>query len=95
MDGGEGEGEQRSWWRGGQERRRTRPPGEAHRKGVREQGGAVHRHQPDRPPPEIVERPDHPCFAGVQLHPEGKSKLFDPHPLFASFTRGGQAVRSV
>ena len=35
--------------------------------------------------PEIVERPDHPWFIGVQFHPELKLKPFDPHPLFASF----------
>ena len=35
--------------------------------------------------PEIVERPDHPWFVGVQFHPELKSKPFEPHPLFASF----------
>ena len=40
---------------------------------------------PDGLLPEIVERPDHPWFVGVQFHPELKSKPFDPHPLFASF----------
>jgi len=40
---------------------------------------------PDGQLPEIVERPDHPWFVGVQFHPELKSKPFDPHPLFASF----------
>ncbi|MGL5839479.1 MAG: CTP synthase [Sphingorhabdus sp.] len=40
---------------------------------------------PDGLLPEIVERPDHPWFIGVQFHPELKSKPFDPHPLFASF----------
>ncbi|MEQ1688572.1 MAG: CTP synthase [Sphingopyxis sp.] len=35
--------------------------------------------------PEIVERPDHPWFIGVQFHPELKSRPFDPHPLFAGF----------
>ena len=40
---------------------------------------------PDGTLPEIVERPDHPWFIGVQFHPELKSKPFDPHPLFASF----------
>ena len=40
---------------------------------------------PDGILPEIVERPDHPWFLGVQFHPELKSKPFDPHPLFASF----------
>jgi CTP synthase len=40
---------------------------------------------PDGELPEIVERPDHPWFIGVQFHPELKSKPFEPHPLFASF----------
>jgi CTP synthase len=40
---------------------------------------------PDGLLPEIVERPDHPWFVGVQFHPELKSKPFDPHPLFAQF----------
>ncbi|GGE07621.1 CTP synthase [Polymorphobacter glacialis] len=40
---------------------------------------------PDGLLPEIVERPDHPWFLGVQFHPELKSKPFDPHPLFAGF----------
>jgi CTP synthase len=35
--------------------------------------------------PEIVERPDHPWFIGVQFHPELKSRPFEPHPLFAGF----------
>ncbi len=42
---------------------------------------------PDGLLPEIVERPDHPWFIGVQFHPELKSKPFDPHPLFAGFIR--------
>ncbi|VVT11151.1 CTP synthetase [Sphingomonas sp. EC-HK361] len=46
---------------------------------------------PDETLPEIVERPDHPWFVGVQFHPELKSKPFDPHPLFASFI--GAAVK--
>jgi len=40
---------------------------------------------PDGILPEIVERPDHPWFIGVQFHPELKSKPFEPHPLFTSF----------
>jgi CTP synthase len=46
---------------------------------------------PDGSLPEIVERPDHPWFIGVQFHPELKSKPFDPHPLFRGFI--GAAVR--
>jgi CTP synthase len=48
---------------------------------------------PDGVLPEIVERPDHPWFIGVQYHPELKSKPFDPHPLFAAFI--GAAVRQM
>lgn len=40
---------------------------------------------PDGKLPEIVERPEHLWFVGVQFHPELKSKPFDPHPLFVSF----------
>lgn len=40
---------------------------------------------PDGKLPEIIERPEHPWFVGVQFHPELKSKPFDPHPLFVSF----------
>lgn len=53
---------------------------------VLEKGGLVFSGMsPDDTLPEIVERPDHPWFVGVQFHPELKSKPFDPHPLFASF----------
>ena len=51
-----------------------------------EKGGLVFSGMsPDGLLPEIVERPDHPWFVGVQFHPELKSKPFDPHPLFAEF----------
>ena len=46
---------------------------------------------PDEQLPEIVERPDHPWFIGVQFHPELKSRPFEPHPLFAGFI--GAAVK--
>jgi CTP synthase len=42
---------------------------------------------PDGVLPEIIERPDHPWFIGVQFHPELKSRPFEPHPLFADFIR--------
>ena len=51
-----------------------------------ERGGLVFSGMsPDGLLPEIVERPDHPWFIGVQFHPELKSRPFDPHPLFAGF----------
>ena len=34
---------------------------------------------------EIVEIEDHPFFIGVQYHPEYKSTVANPHPLFVSF----------
>lgn len=34
---------------------------------------------------EIVELPDHPWFVGVQYHPEYKSTVLNPHPLFVDF----------
>ncbi|WP_395395012.1 CTP synthase [Novosphingobium sp. BL-8A] len=40
---------------------------------------------PDGLLPEIVERPEHPFFVGVQFHPELKSRPFEPHPLFKGF----------
>jgi CTP synthase len=68
------------------ERHRHRYEVNAHYKGALEAGGLVFSGMsPDGELPEIVERPDHPWFIGVQFHPELKSKPFDPHPLFASF----------
>jgi CTP synthase len=34
---------------------------------------------------EIVELEDHPFYIGVQYHPEYKSTVENPHPLFVSF----------
>ncbi len=36
---------------------------------------------------EIVELKDHPFFVGVQYHPELKSTVENPHPLFVSFIK--------
>jgi CTP synthase len=36
---------------------------------------------------EIVEIPTHPFFIGVQFHPEYKSTVENPHPLFVSFIK--------
>lgn len=36
---------------------------------------------------EITEIKDHPWMLGVQFHPEFKSKVTDPHPLFRDFVR--------
>jgi CTP synthase len=34
---------------------------------------------------EIIELPEHPWFVGVQYHPEYKSTVAQPHPLFVGF----------
>jgi CTP synthase len=34
---------------------------------------------------EIMEIPDHPFFIGCQYHPELKSTVENPHPLFVHF----------
>ena len=68
------------------ERHRHRYEVNAHYKDALEAGGLVFSGMsPDGELPEIVERPEHPWFVGVQFHPELKSKPFEPHPLFASF----------
>jgi CTP synthase len=68
------------------ERHRHRYEVNAHYKDALEGSGLLFTGMsPDGALPEIVERPDHPWFVGVQFHPELKSKPFDPHPLFASF----------
>jgi CTP synthase len=68
------------------ERHRHRYEVNSHYREPLEKGGLVFSGMsPDGLLPEIVERPDHPWFVGVQFHPELKSRPFDPHPLFAGF----------
>jgi len=42
---------------------------------------------PDSNLVEIVEIPNHPWFVGVQFHPEYKSTVANPHPLFIDFIK--------
>ena len=42
---------------------------------------------PDTKLVEIIEIPDHPWFMGVQYHPEYKSTVASPHPLFTAFVK--------
>ena len=42
---------------------------------------------PDTDLVEIIEIPDHPWFVGVQYHPEYKSTVANPHPLFVAFIK--------
>lgn len=51
--------------------------------GINPEGGLV----------EIVELPDHPWFIGVQFHPEYKSTVENPQPLFVNFVKAAVAMR--
>lgn len=42
---------------------------------------------PDTGLVEVVEIPEHPWFVGVQFHPEYKSTVAEPHPLFTAFIK--------
>jgi CTP synthase len=43
---------------------------------------------------EIVELKDHPFFIGVQYHPELKSTVENPHPIFVSFVKAAKEFAS-
>ena len=40
---------------------------------------------------EIIELKDHPWFIGTQFHPEFKSTVQNPHPLFVNFVKSALA----
>ena len=42
---------------------------------------------------EVIEIPDHPWFIGVQYHPEYKSTVANPHPLFVGFVKAVYALK--
>jgi CTP synthase len=42
---------------------------------------------PDTGLVEVIEIPSHPWFVGVQYHPEYKSTVANPHPLFLAFVK--------
>ncbi len=70
------------------ERHRHRYEVNVHYRDALEKGGLIFSGMsPDGELPEIIERPDHPWFIGVQFHPELKSRPFAPHPLFAGFIK--------
>lgn len=49
---------------------------------------------PDTGLVEIIEVADHPYFIGVQFHPELKSTVENPHPLFVSFVAAALEFKS-
>jgi CTP synthase len=52
--------------------------------GINPEGGLV----------EIVEIKSHPFFIGVQFHPEYKSTVENPHPLFVGFVNAALKVKA-
>ncbi len=54
---------------------------------LEERGMIVAGINPERNLVEIIELPDHPWFVGVQFHPELRSTVYDPHPLFCDFVK--------
>ena len=49
---------------------------------------------PDTALVEIVEIEEHPWFLGVQFHPEYKSTVVNPHPLFVGFVKAALLHKS-
>ncbi|TWO32499.1 CTP synthase [Seonamhaeicola sediminis] len=49
---------------------------------------------PDTGLVEIIEIPEHPWFVGVQYHPEYKSTVANPHPLFVAFVAAALKYKS-
>jgi CTP synthase len=50
---------------------------------------------PDSGLVEVVELKDHPWFVGVQFHPELKSTVLNPHPLFVKFVGAAMAYKKL
>jgi CTP synthase len=49
---------------------------------------------PDTGLVEVIELENHPFFIGVQYHPEYKSTVANPHPLFVAFVKAAVAKKS-
>jgi CTP synthase len=57
----------------------------AYRKQLEDAGLLASGINPDTGLVEIIELKNHPFFIGVQYHPEYKSTVANPHPIFVSF----------
>jgi CTP synthase len=49
---------------------------------------------PDSDLVEAIEIPSHPWFVAVQFHPEYKSNVKNPHPLFVAFVKAATTRNS-
>ncbi len=59
----------------------------AYRRVLQEKGMVLSGLSPDGNLVEMIELKDHPYFVGCQFHPELKSRIERPHPLFVSFVK--------
>ncbi len=59
----------------------------AYKKQLEKAGMHITGTNPDTGLAEIIELPAHPWFVGVQYHPEYKSTVASPHPLFVAFVQ--------
>ncbi len=60
---------------------------DAYKKQIEEAGMKITGTNPQTGLAEIVEIPTHKWFVGVQFHPELKSTVANPHPLFVKFVK--------
>ena len=60
---------------------------DAYRQQLQDAGMKITGTNPETGLVEIIELPDHPWFVGVQYHPEYKSTVSNPHPLFVAFVK--------
>ncbi len=61
---------------------------------LRDAGLTIAGTNPDTELVEVIELRDHPYFVGVQYHPELKSTVEAPHPLFVSFVAAAMRKRT-
>lgn len=66
----------------------------AYRKAFLENGMILPGINPENNLVEIIELPSHPWFIGVQFHPEYKSTVAKPHPLFRGFIAAALQTKS-
>jgi CTP synthase len=65
----------------------------AFRERLEAQGLVLSGTSPDGRLVEMIELPEHPYFVACQFHPEFKSRVMSPHPLFAGFVKAAMEYR--
>ena len=65
----------------------------SYKEAIEAQGMVATGINPDTKLVEIIELPEHDWFVGVQYHPEYKSTVANPHPLFVAFLGAAKKYR--